>query len=96
NDAGVLYQGYAFKNLNKEKAIQFLNLIYSSIEKHSSFLQQNNDNNNIVFKFDDMEVLIWTTSDGYNIRIFWNSFDASWEKTAYLRSKKRFEKKIKE
>ena len=96
NEAGVLYQGYAYKNLNKDKAIEFLDLIYSSIENHAKFLKESNDNNNIVFKYDDMNILIHTTSDGYNIRIFWNGFDASWEKTAFVRSKKRFEKKIKQ
>lgn len=96
NEAGVLYQGYAYKNLNKDKAIEFLDLIYSSIENHAKFLKESNDNNNIVFKYDDMDILIHTTSDGYNIRIFWNGFDASWEKTAFIRSKKRFEKKIKQ
>ena len=84
------------KNLNKDKAIEFLDLIYSSIENHAKFLKESNDNNNIVFKYDDMNILIHTTSDGYNIRIFWNGFDASWEKTAFVRSKKRFEKKIKQ
>jgi hypothetical protein len=95
NEAGVLYQGYAYKNLNKDKATEFLDLIYSSIEKHAKFLKESNDFNNIVFKYDDMDILINTTFDGYNIRIFWNDFDATWEKTAFIRSKKRFEKIIK-
>ena len=95
NDAGVLYQGYSFKNLEKEKAMEFLNKIVTSIEENKKFLNDNGDNNNIFFKYDDMDVLIWTNAGTYSIRIFWQGFDSTWEKTAFERSKRRFEKKIK-
>ncbi len=95
NESGVLYQGYSFKNLEKEKAMEFLNKIVSSIEENKKFLNDNGDNNNIFFKYDDMDVLIWTNAGTYSIRIFWQGFDSTWEKTAFERSKRRFEKKIK-
>lgn len=95
NEAGVLYQGYSFKNLEKEKAIEFLNKIESAIDAKSKFLKENSDNNNIYFKYDDMDVLIWTNAGVFTIRIFWEGFDSTWEKTAFERSKRRFEKKIK-
>jgi hypothetical protein len=95
NEAGVLYQGYSFKNLEKDKAIEFLNKIVASIEENKKFLNENGDNNNIFFKYDDMDVLIWTNAGTYSIRIFWQGFDSTWEKTAFERSKRRFEKKIK-
>jgi hypothetical protein len=95
NEAGVLYQGYSFKNLEKEKAIEFLNKIVTSIEENKKFLNDNSDNNNIFFKYEDMDVLIWTNAGTYSIRIFWLGFDSTWEKTAFERSKRRFEKKIK-
>ena len=95
NDAGVLYQGYSFKNLEKEKAMEFLNKIVTSIEENKKFLNESGDNNNIFFKYDDMDVLIWTNMGSYSIRIFWQGFDSTWEKTAFERSKRRFEKKIK-
>lgn len=95
NEAGVLYQGYSFKNLEKDKAIEFLNKIVTSIEENKKFLNENGDNNNIFFKYDDMDVLIWTNLGTYSIRIFWQGFDSTWEKTAFERSKRRFEKKIK-
>ena len=95
NEAGVLYQGYSFKNLEKDKAIGFLNKIVTSIEENKRFLNDNGDNNNIFFKYDDMDVLIWTNAGTYTIRIFWQGFDSTWEKTAFERSKRRFEKKIK-
>ena len=95
NEAGVLYQGYSFKNLEKEKAMEFLNKIVTSIEENKKFLNDNGDNNNIFFKYDDMDVLIWTNAGTYSIRFFWQGFDSTWEKTAFERSKRRFEKKIK-
>lgn len=95
NDAGVLYQGYAFKNFEKNQAIEFLNKIQTAIEDNKKFINDQADNNNIFFKYDDIDVLIWSSSQNYTIRLFWNGFDSSWEKTAFDRSKRRFEKKIK-
>ncbi len=96
NPAGVVYQGYAFKNLQKEKAIEFLSKIQNAIDDNSKYLKRDNDNNNIYFSYDDIDVLIWTTSGGgYMIRLFWDGFDSSWEATAFERSKERFEKKNK-
>lgn len=95
NDAGVLYQGYAFKNFEKDQAIEFLNKIQTAIEDNKKFINDEADNNNIYFKYDDIDVLIWSSSSFYTIRLFWNGFDSSWEKTAFDRSKRRFEKKIK-
>lgn len=95
NKSGVLYQGYAFKNLDAAHSLEFLKKIEEAIDKNYKFLKENNDNNNITFKYDDMHVLIWTISGSYTIRIFWEGFDSTWEKTAYERSKRRFEKGIK-
>lgn len=94
NDAGVQYQGYGFKNLPKEKAMKFLNKIEKAIEDNKKFMREDNDNNNIVFDFDDLNILIWTTSGSYKIRVYWNGFDSTWEETSYERSKRRFERKI--
>lgn len=95
NEAGVIYQGFAFKNFEKNEAIEFLNKIQDAIDENSKYLKNDNDNNNIYFKYDDIDVLIWSSSQDYTIRLFWNGFDSSWEKTAFDRSKRRFEKKIK-
>jgi len=94
NDAGVVFQGYGFKNLSKDQAFEFLNKIESEIDKNNKFLKSNNDSNNIVFEYDDLKVVIWTTSGSYLMRIYWNGFDSTWEKTSYERSKRRFERKI--
>jgi hypothetical protein len=95
NNAGVIYQGFAFKNFEKNEAIKFLTKIQDAINENSKYLQDENDNNNIYFKYDDIDVLIWSTGQDYTIRLFWNGFDSTWEKLAFDRSKRRFEKKIK-
>jgi hypothetical protein len=96
NDAGVLYTGFKFKNYEKNQAIEFLNKIQSAIDANKDFIYGRDANNNIYFKYDDMVVLISSSSTTtVTIRLFWNGFDSSWEKIAFDRSKKRFEKKIK-
>jgi len=94
NKQGVVYQGYGFKNLGEKEASEFLNKIENSIEKHKKFLNKDNDNNNIIFKYKDINVMIYTSFSSYKIRLFWGGFGSTWEKTSFQRSKKRFEKKI--
>ena len=94
NDAGVVYQAYGFKNLPKDKAFEFLSKIESEIDENKNFLKNNNDNNNIIFLYEDIKVMIWTTVGGYEMRVYWNGFDSTWEKTSYGRSKRRFKRKI--
>lgn len=93
NDAGAVYQGYAFKNLDKNEAYEFLQKISDAIENESKYLKDSADNNNIYFSYKDIDVIIY--DGGQNMRLFWNGFDSSWEKTAFERSKRRFEKRIK-
>ena len=94
NEAGVIYQAYAFKDLNEEKAIEILNILEETIDKNTKFLNSDRDVNNIFFEYDDMTFLIYI-SGSIKIRVFWNDFDAEWESTAFNRTKRRFEKKIK-
>lgn len=96
NEQGVYYQGYSFKNFEKNDASDFLLKIHNAIETNEKFLRSDSDNNNIYFLFDDIEILItYTFGPGYNIRLFWNGFDSTWEKFAFDQSKKRFEKNTK-
>jgi hypothetical protein len=94
NESGVVYKGYAFLNFPKAKALELLQKISETIERQSSFLSSDYDNNNIFFKYDDLYFLI-TKNMELSIRVFWNDFDAEWTATAFNRTKKRFEKSIK-
>jgi hypothetical protein len=93
NNAGVVYQGYGFKNLPKDEALKFLNLISKTIEDQREYLLKNPDNNNVYFQYDDILVLIYFTGET-RIRLFWKSFDSEWGITAFNRTKRRFEKSI--
>lgn len=52
-DAGIQYQGYGFKNIEKNQVVEFLHKIKSAIDDNSKFLFKNSDEFNIYFKYDD-------------------------------------------
>lgn len=95
NEAGVVYQGYAFKNFNREETFEFLERISNSIEENKKFLSKSTDYNNIYFTYQDIDVLVSYSGSTRIIRLFWNGFDSTWDGTAFDRSKRRFERKIK-
>ena len=95
NDSGVKFQGYAYKEFSKDDAFDFMNKISSSIEENRKFLMKSTDNNNIYFTYKDIDVLISNSGTTNIIRLFWNGFDSTWDGTAFDRSKRRFERKIK-
>lgn len=95
NKTGVVYQGYAFKNLTKDKALELLNKITETMENSKDYLFKNVDNNNVYFQFDDLIILLYASVTEPRIRIFWNDFDSEWTITAFKRTKKRFEKSLK-
>ena len=77
NDSGVVYQGFGFKNLPKEKALELLNKIEKAKTEFSSYLSDDTDNHNIYFNYEDISVLIYKREET-KIRVFWKSFDAEW------------------
>jgi len=94
NDNGVTYQGYKFKDISKERAIELFNRIDSLGSQNDSFLNKDRDNN-VFFTFDDLTFLLYNGwNSGSPIRIFWNGFDVEWDAIAYRRSEDRFLKKI--
>ena len=94
NDAGVVYQGYGFKNLPKEKALELLQKLEEAKANFNKYLSDDTDNNNIYFTYHDLTFLIYKSTET-RIRVFWNTFDAEWQDIAFKRTKRRFEKKVK-
>ena len=94
NPSGVIYQAYAFKNLPEKNALELLTMLDKYIDDESQYLFADSDNNNMYFKYDDMVFLIYRDGS-VKIRVFWNDFDSEWESTAFNRTKRRFEKKLK-
>lgn len=95
NKAGVVYKGFAFKNFDVVQAKEFLGKIQNAINNNYDYIQTDKTNNNICFRYDDINVLISSDAGFISIRLFWNNFDSSWGLTAFERSKKRFEKGVK-
>jgi hypothetical protein len=94
NEAGVVYQAYAFKNFPEDKALEILSKLDQYIDEESKYLSSDSDNNNMFFQYEDVTFLIYR-GIGTKIRVFWNGFDSEWESTAFGRTKRRFERKIK-
>ncbi len=94
NESGVVFQGFSFKNLPKEKALQLLNNVEKNISEYRKYLNADIDNNNVYFDFDDMTFLICAGAYDIKIRVFWGNFDADCDMTAFKRTKKRLEKKL--
>jgi len=91
--AGVAYQEYSFKNLPAVNAMELLNKLETVIKDNSKFLNSDSNSNNVYFSYDDLTFII--SFDGQtNIRVFWNGFDASWDGTAFKRTKRRLLKKL--
>jgi hypothetical protein len=95
NESGVVYQGYGFKNIPVEKALELLKKIDEVKSNYDDYLSKDSDNNNVYFTFDDIKFLIYKSSSGMTIRVFWNTFDSEWQDIAFKRTKRRFEKKLK-
>ena len=94
--SGRSYQGYAFKNLDFENAINLLNKIENLIDTEKKFLHADDNENNIYFHHDDLVVIIYREGVlSGRIRIQWGNFDAEWDNTAFRRTKRRFEKSLK-
>lgn len=88
NSSGVIFNQYSFKNLPEDKAKELIKLIDKSINEHKKFLNKNPDNYNYYLQYDDLTFLVFK-KNGLKIRVFWGDYDATWESTAYSRTKRR-------
>ena len=94
SEAGIPYQGYAFKNFNRPEALKLFAKVTAAIDEHDKFLSKDVNNHNVYFMLEDLTFLITKASGSYSIRVFWEDFDAEWTSTAFTRTKKRFEKTL--
>ena len=95
NNSGIIYSGYGFKNLPKEKATELITKIQTTIKDNSSYLAEDSDNNNICFQYDDMLFIVYRTQSITKVRAFWNGFDSEWTESEINRTSKRLAKKLK-
>lgn len=97
NKAGVIYTGYAFKDLPLVKANELLAKIQLSLDSNANYIDQDYDNNNITFLYDDITIIIYRSqgSQVVTMRLFWNGFDAEWNKGEFTKTVKRLGNKLK-
>lgn len=95
NDAGVIYKSYAFKNLPVEDAREFIDRIEQVYDSAFKFMQADNDNNNVYFSFEGIGILMYSTSPGIKLRIYWDNFDSEWQWSEFAKTEKRLNKKLK-
>jgi hypothetical protein len=93
NDAGDIYKGYIFKDLPKDKAIEFLSKVAENVEEQRNFLSKTS-NSNVYIEYDDMTIVISKNMET-KIQILWSGFDTDWENWAFTRTKRRIEKGLK-
>lgn len=94
NESGVVYQAYAFKNFSETSAKEMLRGLKNVIDLNLEYLNSDSDNNNLYYKYDDITFLIYNKGS-VKIRVFWKEFDSEWETTAFNRTRRRFERKMK-
>jgi hypothetical protein len=96
NDQGVNYTGYAFKNIPKDTAMKMLIELDSKINENRDYLFKDPDNNNFYYSYDDLTFLVYyTLGVDPKIRVFWGKYNSDWGYTAFSRTLKRLDKKIK-
>jgi hypothetical protein len=58
NDEGIIYKGYAFKNLTSEKTFVFLQKLLEIPIKYKDYMNKTYDNNNIILTYDDIKIIV--------------------------------------
>ncbi len=95
NEFGILLQGYAYKNFNKQQSSELFQKIEEAKIKNAQYLNDDIDNHNIYITFEDLTLLIYRKEQYFRYRVFWKSFDSEWGDFAFRRTKSKFEKKVK-
>ena len=95
NEFGLLLQGYAYKNFDKNQGLELLQKIEDAKVNNITYLLEDGDNHNVYLYHDDLIILIYRKDQQFKFRVFWKSFDAEWGDFAFRRTKNKFEKKLK-
>lgn len=95
NDAGVIYNAYAFKDLPIASADSLISMIDNAIDNNYKYLDNDADNNNIYFTYNDITILAYKSSMTTKLRVYWKGFDSEWNYNEFKRTKTRLAKKLK-
>ena len=93
NEFGNRYWMYTYKNLDKEDAINFFNIVDGIKDGERRYLNDDN-NNNIYFRIKDL-VFLLSIQGGYKIKVFWDENRADWSGPSFEKSRRKFERSLK-
>jgi hypothetical protein len=88
---GNVSQAYSFKDLPRQRAMDFFDKIDKTTEPLVKYLNEGVEINNVYFEFEDMKIIVYGTAP-IKIRILWNRFDCEWDYATFDKTKKRYMK----
>lgn len=94
NQYGIRVREYAFKLIELEKASKMFLRLNMIVDGYMDYLKEDLNSNNIYFTLDDLTFLMTKSAEQLEIRVFWNGFDASWDRVSFDRTQKRLMKKL--
>ena len=92
NEFGNRFWMYTYKNLDREDAISFFNIVDEIKDGEKKYLNDDN-NNNLYFKIRDL-VFLLNIQGGYKIKVFWDEYRADWDGSSFEKSRRRFERSL--
>jgi hypothetical protein len=92
NENNTHFNEYSFKTLNFDQAKEFMNVISKTLSQ-AVINNGSHDNNNVIYKYDDMTFIFYYSSlNGNLIRVLWGDFDSAWSQSNFEITLKRFNK----
>jgi hypothetical protein len=91
NSNGNVGLAYGFRYIPLEEAQKLLKRIDNVQENHKKYFSNENDVNNIYIAYEDIKFILYRDG-GDKVRVFWNGFEVTWERTAFDRTKRRLDR----
>jgi hypothetical protein len=94
NEYNTHYKGYAFRDIEYDKAITLFNKLDSVIENKKHILKKGYTWN-AVFRWEDIYFVFYNDGLANKIRVFWKGFDSDWNQSNLKTTGRRFVKSFK-
>jgi hypothetical protein len=94
NDYNTNYMGYAFRNIEYDKAAILFEKLEKIMTEKKSVLNKGY-NWNAVFRWEDLYFVFYVEGASNKIRVFWNGYDSDWNQSNLKTTSRRFKKSFK-
>jgi len=88
NSDGNVGLAYGFRYIPLIYAQELLKRIALLKAEYKKYISSENDVNNVYFEYEDIKFILYRDS-GDKVRVFWNGFEVTWERTAFDRTSRR-------